>query len=44
VPLANAELLRWCFAQGLRVVYLLNLMALGFYQDPRGPFLASIGY
>jgi predicted N-acetyltransferase YhbS len=44
VPLANAELLRWCFAQGLRVVYLLNLMALGFYQEPRGPFLASIGY
>jgi predicted N-acetyltransferase YhbS len=44
VPLANAELLRWCFEQGLRVVYMLNLMALGFYQEPRGPFLASIGY
>jgi len=44
VPLRNAELLRWCFEQGLRVVYLLNLMALGFYQEPRGPFLASIGY
>lgn len=44
VPLGNAELLRWCFERGLRVVYLLNLMALGFYQEPRGPFLASIGY
>jgi predicted N-acetyltransferase YhbS len=44
VPLGNAELLRWCFDQGLRVVYLLNLMALGFYQEPRGPFLSSIGY
>jgi predicted N-acetyltransferase YhbS len=44
VPLRNAELLRWCFEQRLRVVYLLNLMALGFYQEPRGPFLPSIGY
>ena len=44
VPLRNAELLRWCFEQGLRVVYMLNLMALGFYQEPRGPFLPSIGY
>jgi predicted N-acetyltransferase YhbS len=44
VPLRNAELLRWCFQQGLRLVYMLNLMALGFYQEPRGPFLPSIGY
>ena len=44
VPLRNAELLRWCFERGLRVVYMLNLMALGFYQEPRGPFLPSIGY
>ena len=44
VPLRNAELLRWCFERGLRMVYMLNLMALGFYQEPRGPFLASIGY
>jgi predicted N-acetyltransferase YhbS len=44
VPLRNDELLRWCFEQRLRMVYMLNLMALGFYQEPRGPFLASIGY
>ncbi|MEE6138834.1 hypothetical protein SKC41_21205 [Mycobacterium sp. 050128] len=44
VPLRNAELLRWCFDHGLRVVYLLNMMALGHYQEPRGSFLASIGY
>ncbi len=44
VPLRNAQLLRWCFEQGLRMVYMLNLMALGFYQEPRGPFLSSIGY
>ena len=44
VPLRNAELLRWCFEQRLRMVFMLNLMALGFYQEPRGPFLSSIGY
>ncbi|WP_301149333.1 GNAT family N-acetyltransferase [Mycobacterium simiae] len=44
VPLRNAELLRWCFDQGLRIVYILNLMSLGHYQEPRGSFLASIGY
>jgi predicted N-acetyltransferase YhbS len=44
VPLRNAELLRWCFDQGLRIVYMLNLMTLGYYQEPRGSFLASIGY
>jgi hypothetical protein len=36
--------LRWCFDQGLRIVYMLNLMTLGYYQEPRGSFLASIGY
>ena len=44
VPLRNDELLRWCFEQRLRMVYMLNLMALGFYQEPRGAFLSSIGY
>jgi predicted N-acetyltransferase YhbS len=44
VPLRNAELLRWCFEHGLRIVYMLNLMASGYYQEPRGSFLASIGY
>jgi predicted N-acetyltransferase YhbS len=44
VPLRNTELLRWCFEQRLRMVYMLNLMALGFYQEPRGAFLSSIGY
>jgi len=44
VPLRNAELLRWCFEQGLRMVYVLNLMALVFYPEPSGPFLSSIGY
>jgi predicted N-acetyltransferase YhbS len=44
VPLANDELLRWCLEQRLRIVYLLNLMSLGRYEQPRGAYLPSIGY
>jgi predicted N-acetyltransferase YhbS len=44
LSLRNAELMRWCFEHGLRIVYMLNLMTLGFYQEPRGAFLTSIGF
>lgn len=44
VPLRNDELMRWCVGHGLRIVYTLNLMATGFYQQPRAPFLPSIGF
>lgn len=44
VPLGNAELFRWCLAQGLRVFFVLNMMTIGLYQEPRGAYLASIGY
>jgi GNAT superfamily N-acetyltransferase len=44
VPLSNPELFRWCLSQGLRVFFVLNLMAIGMYQQPRGAWLASIGY
>ena len=44
VPLSNPELFRWCLGQGLRVFFVLNLMAIGMYQQPRGAWLASIGY
>ena len=44
VPLSNPELFRWCLGQGLRVFFVLNLMAIGLYQQPRGAWLASIGY
>lgn len=44
VPLRNTALLRWCLDHALRVVYMLNLMTMGLYQEPRGAFLASIGY
>ena len=42
VPTRNATLLRWCLANGLRVVQPLNLMSLGLYNAPAGAFLPSI--
>ncbi len=44
VPLSNGDLFRWCLAHGLRVFFLVNLMAIGIYQEPRGAYLASVGY
>jgi predicted N-acetyltransferase YhbS len=44
VPLSNGELFRWCLNQGLRVFFVMNLMAIGVYQEPRGAYLASVGY
>lgn len=44
VPTRNAQLLRWCLEQGLRIEQPLTLMAMGQYREPRGAYLASIGY
>jgi GNAT superfamily N-acetyltransferase len=44
VPLSNGELFRWCLAQGLRVFFVMNMMAIGVYQEPRGAYLPSVGY
>ncbi len=44
VPLGNAQLFRWCLAHRLRVFFLTNLMTTGIYQEPRGAYLASVGY
>ena len=44
LPTRNSELLRWCLAQGLRIVQPLTLMSRGIYQEPRGAFLCSILY
>ncbi len=44
VPLDNGDLFRWCLAHGLRVFFVLNLMTLGIYQEPRGAWLPSVGY
>jgi len=44
VPTRNAELFRWCLANGLRVVEPLTLMTVGLYNEPAGAYLASISY
>jgi GNAT superfamily N-acetyltransferase len=44
VPTRNAELFRWCLAQGLRVVEPLTLMSLGLYNEPAGAYLPSVAY
>lgn len=44
LPTRNGELLRWCLANGLRVVQPLTLMSKGLYNEPRGTFLASVLY
>jgi predicted N-acetyltransferase YhbS len=44
LPMRNTDLLRWCLGHRLRVVSMMNLMTIGLYQEPRGPFLASVLY
>lgn len=44
VPLDNAELFRWSLAHGLRVYFVTNMMTTGIYQEPRAPYLPSVGY
>lgn len=42
LPTRNAEMFRWCLAQGLRMVQPMTLMSLGQYTEPANPFLPSI--
>jgi predicted N-acetyltransferase YhbS len=42
VPSRNAALLRWCLANGLKIVQPLTLMSIGLYTDPPGAWLPSI--
>ncbi len=44
LPSRNAELMRWCLAQGLRVIMQMTLMSIGLYNEPRGAYLPSILY
>jgi hypothetical protein len=44
VPMRNTEMLQWCLARGLRIRHMMNLMTTGWYQEPRGEYLPSIGY
>ncbi|MGA2558126.1 MAG: GNAT family N-acetyltransferase [Terracidiphilus sp.] len=42
LPSRNTALLRWCLANGLRVVQPMTLMSTGLYSDPSGAWLPSI--
>jgi predicted N-acetyltransferase YhbS len=42
VPSRNNVLLRWCLANGLRVVQPMTLMSIGLYNDPAGAWLPSV--
>jgi len=44
LPTRNGEVLRWCLENGLRIIMPMSLMAKGFYQTPRTPFMPSILY
>jgi predicted N-acetyltransferase YhbS len=42
VPSRNHGLMRWCLANGLRVVQPMTLMSSGLYNDPSGAWLPSV--
>lgn len=42
VPARNHSLMRWCLANGLRVVQPMTLMSTGLYSEPAGAWLPSI--
>ena len=42
VPSRNTALLRWCLANGLRVVQPMTLMSAGLYNQPSGAWLPSV--
>jgi len=41
---ARSRLFAWCLGEGLRSVKPMNLMTLGFYQEPRGAWFPSVLY
>ena len=40
----NSALLRWCLANGLRVVQPMTLMSVGLYTEPAGAWLPSVSF
>jgi predicted N-acetyltransferase YhbS len=44
LPSRNAEMMRWCLNNGLRIVQPMTLMSKGFYKEPGGAFLPSVLY
>ncbi len=44
LPSRNSAVLRWCLANGLRIVQPMTLMTLGLYNEPAGAWMPSILY
>ena len=44
LPSRNAEVLRWCLQNGLRIIMPMTLMSKGLYNNPAGAFLTSVLY
>lgn len=44
LPVRNGEMMRWCLAQGLRVIHTMTLMTIGLYNEPEGAWLPSVLY
>jgi predicted N-acetyltransferase YhbS len=44
VPSRNNALLRWCLANGLRVVQPMTLMSTGLFNQPAGAWLPSVSF
>lgn len=44
LPSRNAEVLRWCLQNGLRIIMPMTLMSKGLYNQPAGAFLPSVLY
>jgi GNAT acetyltransferase-like protein len=44
MPTSNHEVFTWCLNSGLKLVYQMNLMTIGLYNEPNGAYLPSILY
>lgn len=44
LPVRQADLFRWCLAEGLRVVKPMTLMTMGEYRKPSGSYFVSVLY
>jgi len=44
LPTRNHEVFSWCLDAGLRLVFQMNLMTIGLYNEPRGAYMPSVLY
>jgi GNAT superfamily N-acetyltransferase len=44
IPSRNSMVLRWCLANGLRIVQPMTLMTMGLYNEPKGAWMPSVLY